>query len=318
MTSLYELSTSGELRLTDATAFPANGDADGVVRWLRLIGRQPQERRDALRALALPDDLIEQAQEGKIRSWVITHGGALLAAMPALAPGHQRTSVLRVACTETTMITAEEVALPAIDRIVAEGGRAGRSARSLQSLCIAILEAVAIGAAPVYQSLRQGLEELSDALEDHPLDVPPDDLLDMKRRVGRLSMLWEDQMHVFMDLQRHASHVSTAEGSHEWLRNLAFDSERGTKLVAQLETRLRDLRLYQTHCLQESTNRRLNLLAVLSAVYMPATLIAGIYGMNFDGIPITRVPYGYFAVLALMGAVVLGQLWIFRRRGWFR
>jgi magnesium transporter len=85
-----------------------------------------------------------------------------------------------------------------------------------------------------------------------------------------------------------------------------------------MESRLRDLRQHQLQCLQESTNRRLNVLTILSAVYLPATLIAGIYGMNFDNIPITQVPFGYFLVLAIMVAVVAGQLWYFRRRGWFR
>ena len=71
-----------------------------------------------------------------------------------------------------------------------------------------------------------------------------------------------------------------------------------------MEERIRDLRQSSLNYLQESTNRRLNILAVLSAIYLPSTLIAGIYGMNFDNIPITKVPYGYFIVLVLMIGLV--------------
>ena len=85
-----------------------------------------------------------------------------------------------------------------------------------------------------------------------------------------------------------------------------------------MEGRVRDLRLYHMHCLNESTNRRLNVLAVLSAIYMPPTLIAGIYGMNLERMPMTQLPYGYLIVFSMMAVVVLGQLWYFRRLGWFK
>jgi magnesium transporter len=43
-----------------------------------------------------------------------------------------------------------------------------------------------------------------------------------------------------------------------------------------------------------------------------------VYGMNFEHIPVTEYHYGYFFVVALMMAVVAGQLWYFSRRGWFK
>jgi magnesium transporter len=125
-------------------------------------------------------------------------------------------------------------------------------------------------------------------------------------------------MHGFMELQRYGSFLAPSGGSSELLRDLISHADRGLKLLAQMESRLRDLRQHLQQCLQESTNRRLNMLAILSAIYMPATLIAGIYGMNFEHIPITQLPYGYFIVLLIMAALVLGQLWFFYRRGWFR
>ena len=52
----------------------------------------------------------------------------------------------------------------------------------------------------------------------------------------------------------------------------------------------------------------LGLLTVLSAIFMPLTLIAGIYGMNFDVMPELHWRYGYFVVLGTM-AVIAGGLW---------
>ncbi len=57
-------------------------------------------------------------------------------------------------------------------------------------------------------------------------------------------------------------------------------------------------------------------LTVLSGVLLPLTLIAGIYGMNFEHMPETKWHLGYFGVLGLMALVVLALLYAFRRLGW--
>jgi magnesium transporter len=49
---------------------------------------------------------------------------------------------------------------------------------------------------------------------------------------------------------------------------------------------------------------------------MIPTLIAGIYGMNFEGIPGLRWDLGYPLALGLMGASALVLYWIFKKREW--
>ncbi|GGO06687.1 magnesium/cobalt transporter CorA [Saccharibacillus kuerlensis] len=59
-------------------------------------------------------------------------------------------------------------------------------------------------------------------------------------------------------------------------------------------------------------------LTVITTVFMPLTLIAGIYGMNFENMPELRHEYGYFIVLGgmlLLGGMMIGWFW---RRGWFK
>jgi len=57
-------------------------------------------------------------------------------------------------------------------------------------------------------------------------------------------------------------------------------------------------------------------LAVLSAIILPLTLIAGIYGMNFDYMPELRMRYGYFTVLGVMAFITAILLVYFWRKGW--
>ena len=69
---------------------------------------------------------------------------------------------------------------------------------------------------------------------------------------------------------------------------------------------------------QDRTNQRLAVLTVISAIFLPMTLLAGIYGMNFDVMPELHFQWAYPAVLVLMVAVAAGMLSYFRSRGWFK
>ncbi len=64
-------------------------------------------------------------------------------------------------------------------------------------------------------------------------------------------------------------------------------------------------------------DNRLRVLTILSAVFLPLTVLGGIFGMNFQHIPAIDWEYGYFAVLGLMVTIVAIMLGFFYRRGWF-
>jgi zinc transporter len=64
----------------------------------------------------------------------------------------------------------------------------------------------------------------------------------------------------------------------------------------------------------ETTNRRLMLLSIISAVLLPPTLISGIFGMNVEGVPFTQhSPLGFVVTLLIMVISVVGLLVALRR-----
>lgn len=66
-----------------------------------------------------------------------------------------------------------------------------------------------------------------------------------------------------------------------------------------------------------SLNAIMKRLTAFTVILMVPTLIAGIYGMNFDRIPELDWPLGYPFALALMALAVVVAISFFRRRGWF-
>jgi magnesium/cobalt transport protein CorA len=64
------------------------------------------------------------------------------------------------------------------------------------------------------------------------------------------------------------------------------------------------------------TSEIARVLTIVSSVMLPLTVIAGVYGMNFENMPELRWPLGYYGVLALMAATASGLILLFRRLGW--
>ena len=55
-----------------------------------------------------------------------------------------------------------------------------------------------------------------------------------------------------------------------------------------------------------------------SVAFLPPTLIASIYGMNFKWLPELEWQAGYPFALALMVTSAIAPFWYFRRRGWLK
>lgn len=63
-------------------------------------------------------------------------------------------------------------------------------------------------------------------------------------------------------------------------------------------------------------NRIMQILTVLTAVFLPITFIAGLYGMNFEHIPELKIHYGYFIALGVMLSIAVSMLLFFRKLKW--
>ena len=63
-------------------------------------------------------------------------------------------------------------------------------------------------------------------------------------------------------------------------------------------------------------NKIIKIFTIVSVIFMPPTLIASIYGMNFDVMPELNWKYGYIFSISLMVIVVAAILYFFKRKKW--
>jgi Mg2+ and Co2+ transporter CorA len=64
------------------------------------------------------------------------------------------------------------------------------------------------------------------------------------------------------------------------------------------------------------TNEIMRILTLLSAIFLPLSLIAGIFGMNFEYMPELKYHYSYFIVLGGMITLAVVLLVLFKIKRW--
>jgi magnesium transporter len=77
---------------------------------------------------------------------------------------------------------------------------------------------------------------------------------------------------------------------------------------------LQDLYLNQVNL---KTNEVMKVMAIVTCLLAPATVIGGIFGMNFDTIPYLHNQYGFWIAVGIMLIIPVWMIRLFKRRGWF-
>jgi magnesium transporter len=88
-----------------------------------------------------------------------------------------------------------------------------------------------------------------------------------------------------------------------------------------LSENYRDVMMSMQDLYVSNVNLRLNevmkVMTIVTCLLAPATVIGGIFGMNFDVIPYAHHQWGFYFAVAVMILVPLLMLYIFKKRGWF-
>jgi magnesium transporter len=92
-------------------------------------------------------------------------------------------------------------------------------------------------------------------------------------------------------------------------------------LAVDLSDNYRDVMISVQDLYISNVNLKLNevmkVMTIVTCLLAPATVIGGIFGMNFDVIPITHHPNGFYAAIGLMFVIPAAMLVIMKKRGWF-
>lgn len=187
-----------------------------------------------------------------------------------------------------------------------EGGPDRMLARLAAALVAPLLPLVAV--------LEERIEEVEETAMDRHRGVIGEVQI-LRSDVARLRRFAGPQRDVMMTLSREDT---TALIGTRARRRFADVHEQLFRVVESLDAaRLllgAALETYRS-AVAEETNTVMKVLTVFSAIILPLTLLAGIWGMNFANMPELDWQWGYAAALGSMLGVAIGLGWLFARVG---
>jgi len=164
------------------------------------------------------------------------------------------------------------------------------------------------------------LSESADTLEEKAVTGTPselqEELADVRRQVIALRRHLAPQREAMNRLAQATASCFDDEHS----RTVKLHADQVTRYVEDLDE-LRD-RTIVTHDLlsgrqAEAMNRRMLMLSLVAAIFLPLGLIAGLLGANVGGIPGAENEWSFLAVCGLLIVVAALQLLVMRRMKWF-
>ncbi|QYO65818.1 magnesium/cobalt transporter CorA [Leptolyngbya sp. 7M] len=142
-----------------------------------------------------------------------------------------------------------------------------------------------------------------------------EDIMNLRRSVARLRRISARQREVLYRIS-HGEFQQIPPEVLPFYRDVHDHLLRVTDVAESYRDLVSGLSEIHLAMVANKTNDVMKTLAVVSAIILPLSLIAGIYGMNFEHMPELQWPWAYFGTLGLMVTIAIILLYIFWRKGW--
>jgi len=199
---------------------------------------------------------------------------------------------------------------PELARILRDGG---------VRLALEISATVARRYLDLLAEFEPRLTELEDELQDNPGDGAMRELTRYRTRLRKLRRIFNYHTRLFENLRKEEKNAFFNPAAKEFRHRLMDVYEKYERLQS-LSTMHYELAGDLVEGYISLTNHALNntmrILTALTAIFVPLTFVAGIYGMNFEYMPELSWRWGYFFVLGAMLVVIVVLITLFRRIRW--
>jgi len=202
----------------------------------------------------------------------------------------------------------------AVRQLVAADGRPMR--RGADFLAYALIDALIDNVMPTIDRMSDVAEEIEEETIRDPRQPTLEAILKLKRSTLRIHRVMAPQREVMNRISRGGVLLIKAEALM-YYRDIYDHLVRIEDLNQTIRDRADNVLNTYLSSVANRQNEVMKTLALVATIFMPLTLLAGIYGMNFENMPELKWSWGYFAVLGIMGVVVVIALWRFWASNWF-
>ena len=301
--------------------------------WIDLNAPGPQERRQVEEHLGILLPSTETTSEIEHSSRYYQRSGVTFTTLPILwrvDTPHPELTNLTLIRLPTCLLTLHYGAPQALISFQHAVARNKDAARSADSVAMGLLEMIIDRLADIVERIGRDLTQISQAVFRPEPNKPRRqrrrheiDLEEIIRQLGRLDDLLSMSQQQVAGLQRAMAFWDL----------ILRDEKKRSEIRTRIRTQARDLASIGEYTASLSSKasflldatlglinlgqtRIVNMLSIVATIFLPPTLIASAYGMNFQFMPELNSPWGYPIALLAMLASALLPLWIMRRNGW--
>lgn len=216
---------------------------------------------------------------------------------------------------EEHLVTVHQDPIEAIDRIAKHAEEYLN--RGVEWTLHAILDGAVDGMFPLVETLSDELEELEDLMLSDAKPSSLQRLYAAKRSLVNLHKVVGPERDVVRGLARLEAFVEPE--AYMYFQDIG---DHLARVADEIDT-YRDVASGTMDIYLSAVSNRMNAimkqLTIIATIFMPLTLISGIYGMNITkGMwPPTGAFWSFPAVMGSMGVISLWMLWFFKRRDWW-
>lgn len=180
-----------------------------------------------------------------------------------------------------------------------------------------ILDQIVDFYSPVLDDFDERIAKLEDDIFTlrRPNQAILEEIMDLKRGVLRLRRISARQMEVILRTSR-GEFALIPPPMLPFYRDIHDHIIRITDLAESYRDLISGCLDAYMSVVGNRMNEIMKVLTIFSAIMLPLTFIAGVYGMNFENMPELTTRFGYFVVLTIMVVVAIGMLLFFWARGW--
>ena len=324
MLRTYGPSCDGSLVEVKAEKIPSKAT------WIDL--EEPTHDEEALVERCVGVDVPTQSEMAEIEpsSRLYERDGALYMTVSVLygvQDGEPKTTPISFVLTDNKLVTVR-YATPKPVRAFADHARRDPGlVKDAPTALVRMLDAIIDRLADELESVTGTIEEISATIFHRQMDarrIPAEKLTALLTNIGRTQSLLAKIRYSAVSTHRMLNflvganrlHERNSEEARHHLSSLHTDVTALSEHVSFLSDNLQFLLDASLGLISIEQNAAMKLFSWAAVVFLPPTLIAGIYGMNFRYFPELEWHYGYAISLALMLASAIGPYLYFKKKGW--
>ena len=296
------------------------------AQWLDLLKPSDSERAhvSTLIGVEVPSKADQEEIEQSSRLYLERGVPVMTVLLPARS-GAGSTEIAPVTFIITTdrLVTVRHHEPRPFESFPPRAGKASLGCGTVERMGLGLLEEIIDRLADITEQVGREIDALSRAVF-RPGAAPTEDLQKTLREIGAKDALVMHLRESLLTLERMLGFlvpVMDARKTGKEVRGMIKSHLRDVKTIEEQA----DFLMQKTGLLLDATLGLINIeqsgiikiFSVVAVVFLPPTLIASIYGMNFAYMPELEWPWGYPMALGLMVLSAVGPLVYFRRKGWF-